>query len=148
MSDCLACDLTAGAAPLPGGLIFETKGWRVEHCVGPLGVGTLVVKPKRHVLYLADITEDEALEMGPLLRQSATAVQELTKAEQVYVCLWSHGPVHIHYVVQPALPDAISEVGVYGPRMQAAMFARGGSVDASGAAAFAERVRAWFARRA
>ena len=106
------------------------------------------MKPKRHVLYLADVSEEEALEMGPLLRLSAAAVQELTKANQVYVCLWSHGPVHIHYVVQPALSDTVDELGVYGPRMQAAMFARGGSVDASGAAAFAERARAWFAHRA
>lgn len=147
MTECLACDLTAGEVPLPGGLIFETIGWRVEHCVGPLGVGTLVVKPKRHVLHLADLTDGEALEMGPLLRTSATAVGELTEATQVYVCLWSHGPVHIHYVVQPALPDTIAEFGVYGPRMQAAMFARGGAVDAEGAAAFAERARTWFALR-
>ena len=148
MSDCLACDLSAGAVPLPGGLIFETEGWRVEHCVGPLGVGTLVVKPKRHVLYLADITEDEALEMGPLLRNTATAIGELTAADQVYVCLWSHGPVHIHYVLQPALPDTIAEFGAYDPRMQAAMFARGGAVEAHGAAVFAERARSWFAQRA
>ena len=87
MSNCLACDLTAGVVPVPGGLIFETEGWRVEHCVGPLGVRTLIVKPKRHVLYLADITEDEALEMGPLLRNHATAVRELTGASQVYMCL-------------------------------------------------------------
>jgi hypothetical protein len=50
MNDCLACDLTEGRVPLPGGLIHETSRWRVEHCVGPLGVGTLIVKPKRHVL--------------------------------------------------------------------------------------------------
>jgi hypothetical protein len=41
MGDCLACDLTSGALPLPGEVIFETSAWRVEHCVGPLGVGTL-----------------------------------------------------------------------------------------------------------
>jgi len=145
---CLACDLTAGVIPVPGGLIFETEGWRVEHCVGPLGVGTLVVKPKRHVLHLADITQDEALEMGPLLKDTATAVRDLTEASQVYVCLWSHGPVHIHYVVQPALPETIAEFGVYGPGLQAAMFARGGSVDPCLAAAFAERARSWFAHRA
>jgi diadenosine tetraphosphate (Ap4A) HIT family hydrolase len=148
MGDCLACDLSAGVIPVPGGLIFETEGWRVEHCVGPLGVGTLIVKPKRHVLYLAELDDGEALEMGPLLRDAATAVRDLTNASQVYACLWSHGPVHIHYVVQPALPEAIAEFGVYGPRMQAAMFARGGSVDAPGATVFARRARAWFSQRA
>ena len=46
-------------------MIFETPAWRVEHCVGPLGVGTLVVKPKRHVLGLAGLDDDEANQMGP-----------------------------------------------------------------------------------
>ena len=144
MGKCLACDLSSGVVRSPGGLIFETAGWRVEHCVGPLGVGTLVVKPKRHVLYLADLTDAEALEMGPLLRNAATAVRDLTDALQVYVCLWSHGPVHIHYVVQPATPENIAELRAYGPRMQAAMFAQGTPVAAGAAAAFAERAKAWF----
>ena len=74
-------------------MIFETPAWRVEHCVGPLGVGTLVVKPKRHVLGLAGLDHDEANQMGPLLWNTAAAVEQLTKAQQVYVCLWSHGPV-------------------------------------------------------
>jgi hypothetical protein len=50
---CLACDLLAGRRPLPGGTIAETPHWAVQHCVGPLGVGTLIVKPKRHVVGVA-----------------------------------------------------------------------------------------------
>jgi hypothetical protein len=53
---CLACDLSAGRLPLPGGLICATNWWRVEHCVGPLGVGTLLVKPKRHITQVAELT--------------------------------------------------------------------------------------------
>ena len=48
MSDCLACELIAGERELPGGRVFATDHWVVEHCVGPLGVGTLLVKPFRH----------------------------------------------------------------------------------------------------
>lgn len=55
---CLACDLSEGRLELPGGAIVETDTWRVEHSVGPLGVGTLIVKPKRHVVHVADLTED------------------------------------------------------------------------------------------
>jgi hypothetical protein len=61
---CLACDLYDG----PGGVIHETPHWVVEHCVGPLGPGTLVVKPKRHVVHVADLSSEEADELGPLLR--------------------------------------------------------------------------------
>ena len=60
MAPCIACDLTAGAEDLPGGRIHETTGWVVEHCIGPLGVGTLIVKPKRHVVHVADLTQSEA----------------------------------------------------------------------------------------
>jgi diadenosine tetraphosphate (Ap4A) HIT family hydrolase len=132
---------------LPGGLIHETSRWRVEHCVGPLGVGTLVAKPKRHVLRVSDLDDTEAQEMGPLLRRVARAVEELTSAGHVYVCLWSHGPVHLHYVVQPVTADDVADLGVYGPRMQAAMFERGEPVDPEAAEAFAQRARAWFGER-
>jgi hypothetical protein len=44
LTGCLACDAVA-----PGGRILETGGWIVEHCIGPLGVGTLIVKPHLQV---------------------------------------------------------------------------------------------------
>src|SRR6185437_8465731 len=78
--DCLACNLASGRVPLPGGLIHETGAWRVEHCVGPLGLGTLVVKPKRHVLRVSGLTTAESREMGPLLQRSAAVLDELLAA--------------------------------------------------------------------
>lgn len=113
--------------------------------MGPLGVGTLIVKPKRHVLCVGDLTPSEYLEMGPLLHHTVSVIQELTDALQVYVCLWSHGPVHIHYVVQPALAETIDEFGVYGPHLQAAMFARDQPIDVDGAVQFASLAAQWFA---
>lgn len=46
------------------GLIHERVCWRIEHCVGALGVGTLVVKPRRHVVHQAELTVEEAAEPG------------------------------------------------------------------------------------
>ncbi|MDJ0789967.1 MAG: hypothetical protein QNK05_24485, partial [Myxococcota bacterium] len=93
MSDvegCIACDLMAGRADRPGGLVHETRGWVVEHCVGPLGVGTLLVKPRRHCLHVGDLDGEEARELGPLLQRTSACVEQLNAADQVYVCLWSH----------------------------------------------------------
>src|ERR1700691_2799010 len=101
--DCFACDLASARIPLPGGLIHETGNWRVEHCVGPLGLGTLIVKPARHVTAVADLSGQEGSELGPLLVLASATVRELTAAEQLYTCLWSHAggtPVHIHSVIQ------------------------------------------------
>ena len=140
---CLACDLTAGRRPCPGGRIEETPGWVVEHCVGPLGVGTLIVKPKRHVVHVADLDADEAAELGPLLRRAAAAVAEAFDPEQVYVCLWSHAggvPGHIHWVVQPV--EASADPSRRGPHLQAAMFDGGELPDPAAVERAAADVRA------
>jgi diadenosine tetraphosphate (Ap4A) HIT family hydrolase len=125
MDGCIACDLAAGRLPLPGGRIYETRRWIVEHCVGPLGVGTLIVKPKRHIVHVWELDGAEADELGPLLRQITGAVAELLDPDQVYVSLWSHAgarPGHIHWVVQPVGLDGAEKVR--GPHLQAAMFDR------------------------
>ena len=126
MEGCLACDLAEGRRPLPGGRVLTEGGWIVEHCIGPLGVGTLVVKPERHVVRVSELSDDEAQGLGSLLRRVAAAVDELTSAEQVYVCLWSHAggePVHIHFIVQPVTRAAMTSHEAYGPALQLAMFA-------------------------
>jgi ATP adenylyltransferase len=144
VTECLACELTAGERELPGGCIRETSHWRVEHCVGPLGAGTLIVKPKRHVLHVADLNDEEAAEVGPLLQQASRVVSELTHPDQVYVTLWSHGPVHIHWVVQPVTAEQVEEAGVYGPRLQVKMFDLAEPPDPVEAAAFADLARAYW----
>ena len=45
--------------------------------------------------------------MGPLLRLAAEVVGDLTRAVQVYICLWSHGPAHIHFIVQPETHEIV-----------------------------------------
>lgn len=144
---CFACDLAAGRIELPGGRIHETAHWLVEHCVGPLGVGTLIVKPKRHVVHVWELADSEARELGPLLRHAATVVAGLTEPDQVYVCLWSHmggTPVHIHFVVQPVSPAVMNELGSYGPSLQVAMFDRDKTLPLADVAVFADRARAAF----
>lgn len=142
VAGCFACELTFGQREAPGGCIHETAAWRVEHCVGPLGVGTLIVKPTRHVLHVAELSASEAAELGPLLWRAARVVSELSKPAQVYVNLWSSGPVHIHWVVQPVTHE--QEAGARGPSLQAALFAADTALDHSRAARYAERARdAW-----
>lgn len=147
LEGCLACDLAEGRLPLPGGRIHETEHWLVEHCVGPLGVGTLIVKPKRHVVHVWELAEDEALELGPLLRVSSSVVSELTSPDQIYVCLWSHQggiPGHIHFVLQPVTAEQRARLGG-AATLQAAMFEAGELPPAGEVEELAERARAAFA---
>ena len=144
----MACALSDGRLPLPGGLIHRTGHWRVEHCVGPLGVGTLIVKPDRHVTAVADLSDDEVAELGPLLRRASAVAAQLVESEQVYNCLWSHAggvPVHIHYVVQPVTKDQMHSLAAYGPSLQLAMFSAGVAPDPAAVDRVSERARQLFA---
>ena len=146
--DCLACALATGREPLPGGLIHRTESWLVEHCVGPLGLGTLIVKPERHVTAVADLSPAEAAELGPLLQQTSWVVSQLVDAEQVYNCLWSHAGgvrAHLHYVVQPVTSRQMAAHNCHGPRLQVAMFDNGIAPNAHEVAAVADQARLLFA---
>ncbi len=147
MEGCLACDLAKGLLPLPGGLIHRRGSWLVEHCIGPLGVGTLIVKPERHVTAVADLTEAEAASLGPLLRKASEVAGQLVGADQVYNCLWSHAggvPVHIHYVIQPVTKAQMAESGAHGPNLQVLMFSGGTPPKPGEVERAAERARQLF----
>jgi diadenosine tetraphosphate (Ap4A) HIT family hydrolase len=142
MRGCLACELTSGERRLPGGTIHETQRWVVEHCVGPLGVGTLIVKPKRHVTHVWGLDDAEASELGPLIKRAALAIDRILGPEQVYVTLWSHAegkPGHIHWVLQPVPFDR--DTKLVGPHLQAAMFDSGEIPETGAVESVAEELR-------
>jgi hypothetical protein len=93
---------------------------------------------------VADLDEEEANELGPLLRRVSGVVSELCNPQQVYVCLWSHGPAHIHFVVEPTGGSALERMGLKGPALQQAMFALRKRPDRSSVEDFASRARARF----
>lgn len=147
--ECLACELNARPDLVPGGRIATVGGWIVEHCVGPLGVGTVVVKPERHVTLLAALTPTEAAGLGPLLARVARAVAEARAeagdpADQVYCCLWSHAqrrPGHVHFVVQPVSAGLVARFNANGPDLQAKMFELDERPDVAAATSAADRIR-------
>ncbi len=143
-SACYGCRLTNGEEPLPGGRIFATRHWVVEHCTGSLGTGTLVVKPLRHCLHLWDLFPAESEELGPLIQRMSSVIRDLTSADQVYACLWSHAewmPVHIHFVLQPAWNHQKNQFPFPGPSIQVAMFLSGEPLDVSAVEEFCQKAR-------
>lgn len=146
-SGCVACDLLSGRRTLPGGEIYRTTRWAVEHALGPLEEGTLVVKPTRHVCHVADLNADESAELGPLLRLAARVVTQLCDPDQVYVCLWSHAgfrPVHLHFVIEPVALASVVEVGLTGAGYQAHLFETDARRPSDAVSAFCELARRAF----
>ncbi|MEO5704635.1 MAG: hypothetical protein ABIZ52_00800 [Candidatus Limnocylindrales bacterium] len=114
------------------------------------GLGTVVVKPIRHVIHLADLDETETAELGPVLGAVARAVTAASTENgdppgQVYACLWSHAqrePGHIHFVVQPVGSAAMARHDAHGPELQVRMFKADEPMDPSLMIAAADRIRA------
>ena len=146
---CLACDLANGRRPLPGGLIHEADGWLVEHCVGPLGVGTLVLKPRSHVVRFRDLTPSEYGAFGSVLWLVTAVLAEMLGPDQTYICQWAHAgwvPGHIHFVVQPAYNRQGDEHERPGPFLQTDMFDTNESPPPSEVEAFCSEARDVVAR--
>jgi diadenosine tetraphosphate (Ap4A) HIT family hydrolase len=70
----MACDLVLHPKKVPGGRVADLGAWVVEHCIGPLGVGTMIVKPARHVIHVADLELEVLADLGPALANVAHAV--------------------------------------------------------------------------
>lgn len=153
---CLACTLVEHPERLPGGPIATIGAWVVEHCVGPLGIGTAVVKPLRHVTSIADLRPVEAEELGPLLASVTKAVAAARAdagdpPDQVYCCLWSHAdrrPGHIHFVVQPVSTGLMAQHDAHGPALQLRMFEANEPMDPGAVAEASARIRTHLGRPA
>ena len=145
----MACDLIRHPEKVPGGRVADFGAWVVEHCIGPLGVGTMIVKPARHVVHVADLDAGELADLGPALARVAGAIS-LAAAErgeptdQVYTCLWSHAdrrPGHIHFVVQPVGHELMRRFDAHGPALQLKMFEANEPMDPAAMEAAADLVR-------
>jgi diadenosine tetraphosphate (Ap4A) HIT family hydrolase len=136
---CLACDLLAGRIDVPGGRIAETEHWCAEHCVGPFGVGAVVVKTKDHVEGLWEVSDAAAAELGPFLRQMSGAIIDCLGAERVYLTMWvDKPPLHVHMVLYPRWPGEEER----GPAIDEKRYAAG-EPEPEAAAEAAERLRAY-----
>ena len=148
VTGCLGCDLLSGRRFLPGGIVHQTGSWVVNHVVGSMNLGTLIVGPREHVVAVADLNESAAAELGPLLRDTARVVEALCQPEQTYVCLWSHGASarkHLHIAVQPVTAAVVARYdGLRSEKLQARMMASGDQPDAAAVDQFCDQARELF----
>lgn len=113
MSACVTCQLVdrrdAGEAPR-WDAIHRTAGWDVVHAFGTAVEGWLVLVVRRHLTSVASLSDDEAAELGPLIRDVSRAVQEVVGCDKTYVVQFAehrqHPHVHVHIIPRARdLPD-------------------------------------------
>jgi diadenosine tetraphosphate (Ap4A) HIT family hydrolase len=107
MSDCYACTSSAAIDSEPDReRVVVRDGWRVAHAFDTSLPGWLVVLPLRHVLALDELTDAEAVALGPLLRDVSAALRTETGCLKTYTVLFAEaeGFAHLHVHVVPRMP--------------------------------------------
>lgn len=103
---CDFCEAEANSfvdAPL-GERIFATDHWRVVAARSALP-GWLTLIPRRHLESLDELTDEEAAELGPLLRDATQALVLALGARKSYVMQFAEGVRHAHFHIPPRMPD-------------------------------------------
>jgi diadenosine tetraphosphate (Ap4A) HIT family hydrolase len=135
MGTCFICRKHNGqeAAP-PGGYIYEDEYWMVCHAPGKLGpLGTLFIESKRHFLDYAEMTDEESVSLGSVLRKAYHALRVHTDAERIHQLSTMEGQPHYHCWIVPRGKD-VTERGLK-------FLARDDSCKDEEAAALAGRLR-------
>lgn len=116
-SDCYSCRKAAEVDAAPREQVLRTRHWTVAHAFDSGLRGWLVLLPLRHVTALHELSPDEAVELGPLLRELSTALHDVVACEKTYVMLFAEaeGFAHLHFHVVPRMRDQPDELR--GPRI-------------------------------
>ncbi len=99
---CSACAEIAGQSPAPGGVIHSDGLWFVSHHTGRYtDPGELIVKTHRHCESLAELTEEEAGALGPVLHTAVRALERVVAAERIYAVSFNERIRHVHFLLLP-----------------------------------------------
>lgn len=121
MTRCITCELVArrdaGEAPLWDS-ILRTANWDLAHSFNTSLPGWLVLVTRRHVSAVAELSEEEAVELGGLLRRVSQALQQVTGCKKTYVVQFAEHPdhphVHFHIIARmPDLPASLQGPGIF-----------------------------------
>jgi diadenosine tetraphosphate (Ap4A) HIT family hydrolase len=105
--DCRSCEVSAGSLQAPGGFIFENELLTLTHHIQPdhATAGFLILQPRRHVEQIAELTLEEAAELGPMLRAASQALTHVLAPQKVYVCSFGSIVKHVHFYLIPQSVD-------------------------------------------
>ena len=104
--DCFSCRENADPQSSLQTRFVRTPAWRVAHAFDVALPGWLVVLPRRHVTAMAQLTADEAGELGALLQRLSVALEQVTGCVKTYVMQFAEAPgyqhLHVHLVPRQA----------------------------------------------
>ena len=111
---CKTCEMTArrrlGQAPLWDN-IYQTGFWDVVHAYNSALPGWLVLVVQRHIESLDELTEQEAAELGPLIRGVSLSLKSVVGCTKTYVIQFAEARQHphVHFHIVPRMADQPAE---------------------------------------
>ena len=114
INQCLTCELIArrdtGDAPLWDN-IHRTAHWDLVHSYNTSLPGWLVLVARRHITAIDELTDEEAAELGVLLRRASAALREVVGCVKTYVVQFAEQAEHphVHFHVIPRMADQPAE---------------------------------------
>jgi diadenosine tetraphosphate (Ap4A) HIT family hydrolase len=107
---CQTCELVArrdgGEAPL-WDAIYRSQYWDVVHSYNTSLPGWLVLVARRHMAAIDEMSEEEAVELGRLIRHVSLALKEATGCVKTYVSQFAEAAdhPHVHFHIVPRMAD-------------------------------------------
>ncbi len=107
---CQTCEMVArrnaGEAP-PWDAIYRSQFWDVVHSYNTSLPGWLVLVARRHMAAIDEMSDEEAVELGRLLRRVSVALKEATGCIKTYVIQFAEAAdhPHVHFHVVPRMAD-------------------------------------------
>ena len=91
--------------------IVRTSHWDIVHSYNTSLPGWLVLVARRHVAAIDELTDEEAAELGVLLRRVSAALRQVTGCVKTYVCQFAEQAEHphVHFHVIPRHADQPAE---------------------------------------
>jgi len=110
METCGTCALVArrdaGTAPF-WDCIYRTHYWDVAHAHNSALPGWLVIVARRHIAAIDELTAEEALELGPVIRLTSMSLKQAVNCAKTYVMQFAEHAdhPHVHFHIVPRMPD-------------------------------------------
>jgi len=101
--------------------IIRTEHWDVVHSYNASIEGWLVLVARVHRDAIADLSEAEAAELGPLTRAASIALRDVTGCEKTYVAQFAENPDHRHVHFHVIAIAADNPADLRGPRVFGAL---------------------------
>ena len=114
MNNCETCKLVefrdSGNAPL-WNCIIRTNYFDVAHAFNTSLPGWIVLVARRHVSAIDELSEEEAIELGILIRKISIELKAILNCAKTYVMQFAEQPghSHVHFHVVPRMVDLEKE---------------------------------------